>query len=284
MSSGSTAQPQSWNRYTYCLNNPLLLVDPNGLIWGTYTKGDTIHYEWYENEDELKNAGATVVTNFVVNMLNGTWVALNPYANQHSAAESTPFAARQDLWHYTGLRSSLQDWVPVWGSFRRFMFNYAAGNYENALVNFGSTAAEAGSSSIGKALAGTGEVVTEATEQAVLRFSQTTASPVFRNGALAEQTIGEVANGLRSGALSPSGVPINMVEGADGIKLLVNTRSALALRRAGIAQESWTIIDLSANQTVRRMIQERLVNNGLTNQGTDVLRITGLGKTASNLK
>ena len=33
LSSGKVAQPQSWNRYSYCLNNPLVYVDPSGLIW-----------------------------------------------------------------------------------------------------------------------------------------------------------------------------------------------------------------------------------------------------------
>ena len=31
LASGRTTRPQSWNRYTYVLNNPLKFVDPNGL-------------------------------------------------------------------------------------------------------------------------------------------------------------------------------------------------------------------------------------------------------------
>jgi len=33
-SSGIPLLPQSWNRYSYTINNPLLYVDPKGLIWG----------------------------------------------------------------------------------------------------------------------------------------------------------------------------------------------------------------------------------------------------------
>lgn len=33
LSSGKPLHPLSWNRYTYCLNNPLILVDPSGLMW-----------------------------------------------------------------------------------------------------------------------------------------------------------------------------------------------------------------------------------------------------------
>ena len=31
MASAHVADPQSWNRYSYALNNPLKFVDPNGL-------------------------------------------------------------------------------------------------------------------------------------------------------------------------------------------------------------------------------------------------------------
>jgi RHS repeat-associated protein len=31
MSSGKVADPQSWNRYTYCFNNPIIYSDPNGM-------------------------------------------------------------------------------------------------------------------------------------------------------------------------------------------------------------------------------------------------------------
>jgi RHS repeat-associated protein len=34
LSSAKPAEPQSWNRYTYTVNNPLVYTDPSGLIWG----------------------------------------------------------------------------------------------------------------------------------------------------------------------------------------------------------------------------------------------------------
>lgn len=33
MASGKPLIPQSWNRYTYCINSPLILVDPTGMMW-----------------------------------------------------------------------------------------------------------------------------------------------------------------------------------------------------------------------------------------------------------
>lgn len=172
LSSGKAADPQSWNRYTYCANHPLIFVDPDGLIWGIYTDGDgKEHYHWYENEDELKAAGATVVTTFFYKAANGNWVTLNPNANQY-VQNSEEFDARRALWGYTGLKTSWQDWIPVWGQFRRLMFNYATGNYEGALLNF-SMASLDGGTAAGGLVAGIGRSgATQAAEQGILRIGQ----------------------------------------------------------------------------------------------------------------
>ena len=285
MSSGQTAHPQSWNRYTYCLNQPLLLIDPTGLIWGTYyDDAGQQHYHWYANMGELEAAHATVVTNFVYKAASGIYVTLNPNANQYTT-NLTLFDAKRAYWGYTGLAASWNDWVPVWGQFRRLMFNYATGNYEGAIVNFSMASVDGGTMASGF-LSGVGrKVATEGAEEGVLRFSQMTASPVFSDeGAFAGKTIGQLAEDLRSGAISPKDVPVQVVDGADGVKLIVNTRSSLALTRAGIPQSSWNIIDMSANQAARANIADRLFRNGLTNQGSEFLRITGMGKFASSLK
>lgn len=59
-------------------------------------------------------------------------------------------------------------------------------------------------------------------------------------------------------------------------------RSLSPLTRAGIPQSSWTLID--ATTTDAAAIEARLLRNGLTVEGTDVLRITGAGPTASSLR
>jgi RHS repeat-associated protein len=52
LSSGKPLQPQSWNRYSYVLNNPLKFVDPKGLIWGYQDfeqNGEKLRrYRWFE--------------------------------------------------------------------------------------------------------------------------------------------------------------------------------------------------------------------------------------------
>ena len=51
MASASVAPPQSWNRYTYCANNPLNYVDPTGLDWyRDITETRTIHPVWLDDD------------------------------------------------------------------------------------------------------------------------------------------------------------------------------------------------------------------------------------------
>lgn len=112
-------------------------------------------------------------------------------------------------------------------------------------------------------------------------FSQTTASPMFRHGPFAGQTIGDVAGGLRAGKIHPGDLPVDvMVRNGETIGL--NTRSMLALRRGGIDPADWILNDVTGVPGMERLLTERLLRNQLTG-GTDVLRITGAGRNASNL-
>ena len=66
LASGIPGTPQSWNRYTYCINNPLLFVDPDGLIWG-YKRDDkagVTNYQWFDGDKV--GEGFTEVTDFYV--------------------------------------------------------------------------------------------------------------------------------------------------------------------------------------------------------------------------
>src|SRR5688572_9119174 len=55
LSSGKPPEPQSWNRYAYVLNNPLVYVDPSGLIWGyqdgTNGNGERVRtFMWFDGD------------------------------------------------------------------------------------------------------------------------------------------------------------------------------------------------------------------------------------------
>jgi RHS repeat-associated protein len=114
-----------------------------------------------------------------------------------------------------------------------------------------------------------------------LAFSQTTASAAFSaEGVFAGQTIGQVASALRAGSLLPRDVVVQYVT-MNGNALIVNTRSSLALIRAGVPQAEWSLV---GNQAMTSHIAARLGANGLTSAGTSTIRITGLGRTASSLR
>ena len=48
-------EPQSLNKYSYCLNNPYKYIDPTGLIWFYHDEGNIRTFRWYD-EDDAKNA------------------------------------------------------------------------------------------------------------------------------------------------------------------------------------------------------------------------------------
>ena len=51
--------PQSWNRYTYVLNNPLAFTDPTGEIWVRSGSGNIVWFSqerWDEEISKLKDA------------------------------------------------------------------------------------------------------------------------------------------------------------------------------------------------------------------------------------
>jgi len=57
MSSGTVYDPQTWNRYSYAINNPLKWTDPDGLyIWNDFLGGNTTDEELRRRADDDKNA------------------------------------------------------------------------------------------------------------------------------------------------------------------------------------------------------------------------------------
>jgi RHS repeat-associated protein len=45
------SEPRNWNRYSYCLNDPVNLIDPSGLIWLTK---DNENYQWVDDDKYRK--------------------------------------------------------------------------------------------------------------------------------------------------------------------------------------------------------------------------------------
>jgi RHS repeat-associated protein len=100
LTSAKRGQPQSWNRYSYCVNNPLKYIDPNGLIWGTYADNfGTTHYHWYKDQKELEASDATVLDmphgHFIYQAGDNQWVRLDEDSSHWGSYESFGNALEQ---------------------------------------------------------------------------------------------------------------------------------------------------------------------------------------------
>ncbi|MDQ3919123.1 MAG: RHS repeat-associated core domain-containing protein, partial [Acidobacteriota bacterium] len=78
LSSGKSANPQTWNRYAYTINNPLVFMDPSGLepsyVWttdgaGNYRSMTNEEWEAYVNDPESDLAWAPVPAGTVITRL-----------------------------------------------------------------------------------------------------------------------------------------------------------------------------------------------------------------------
>jgi RHS repeat-associated protein len=106
-------------------------------------------------------------------------------------------------------------------------------------------------------------------------FAQTTFREAFsRGGLFAGQSIDDVARAIRSGDLAPSDVPIQYVV-RDGNTLILNTRSAQALARAGVPRSDWSGINMTGVPAAEARLSAQLSRNGLDSTGTLNPRSTG---------
>lgn len=104
------------------------------------------------------------------------------------------------------------------------------------------------------------------------RFAQRTASAVFSSdGKFAGRSVEEVANALRTGNLHPGDVPIEYIV-RDGNTLILNTRSAMALEKAGIPRFSWNAINRTGDAAAEARLSGQLGRNGLSSAGIDVVK------------
>jgi hypothetical protein len=82
-------------------------------------------------------------------------------------------------------------------------------------------------------------------------------------GKFAGKTVNDVAELLRKGDLTPADIPLEYFALRSGQTLILNTRSAEALRRAGIPRSQWHGIDISGDAQALRRLAEQLNRNKL---------------------
>lgn len=99
------------------------------------------------------------------------------------------------------------------------------------------------------------------------RFAQTSYSERFSaDGAFGGRTIDDVAGDLRAGTLSPADVPIDVIV-RDGNTLILNTRSAQALERAGVPRSQWNVVNRTGEAASEARLDGQLSRNGLDTEG-----------------
>jgi hypothetical protein len=78
LESAKMRTPQSWNRYSYVGNNPLLYTDPTGMDWYIKYKGNSITPVWRKNWDGVSHLWSSRA-GFVYRDQYGTYTVLNPF-------------------------------------------------------------------------------------------------------------------------------------------------------------------------------------------------------------
>jgi RHS repeat-associated protein len=106
LGSARLTDPQSWNRYLYCGNNPLKQTDPNGTDprwWASLpTSNDRfMHVQWSEDPGAGFTEASLIHQIEDPNAKNyGKWEVLNPFSEE-STFRDTLAEARATLWAYT---------------------------------------------------------------------------------------------------------------------------------------------------------------------------------------
>ena len=272
--SGSAYDPASLHRYNYARSNPSNFLDPSGRA----TLGE---YALSFTNQAAKNVAVGAVGLSVACMIRAD-AGILYLVGEFSHDNQTVIDAKAD---FTNCMASItveqltEGALFAWGT--GVVLEELGGMLPEALQGVLATAGFSGARQFAEGAEAGAAGDTLSTGGRKFAFSQTTASPWFHaDGSFAGQTISDVADQLRSGALSTADVPVRVVT-IDGNTLIVNTRSSLALYQAGIPESSWNIIDLSGDPQVVNDISKRLANNELTTSGTPTLRITGLGQNAS---
>jgi filamentous hemagglutinin len=156
------------------------------------------------------------------------------------------------------------------------------------LGRWGVSALRAGALEVGPLVAAT-EGATAMGSVADANFAQSTirSSEIFSKDGIANysqlagrpiNTVDDLAVAIQSGAIKPSQLPIDYVVTTDGTKLILNTRTSVALDRAGIPKSDWygtnktgvSVPDM-ISKTFDDLAADQLKNNKLPSTGTPTM-------------
>jgi hypothetical protein len=143
---------------------------------------------------------------------------------------------------------------------------------EDAAKVEGGTKAAGETKEVGQTVASSGAKEGQGAALENANFAQKKFGETFSEGGkFAGKTIDEVAEALRTKALTPKDVPIEYIV-RDGNTLILNTRSAQALERAGIPRSQWHAVNMTGDAAAEARLTGQLQRNKLTSRGTPTVR------------
>ena len=257
------------NLYRYCGGDPLNETDPFGLA---REKG---------KEEQEEFGLGDFAWGFVRNWLLGGWIwdsaRAAPGAAQEAgrqvgeamhAAENAA-SDRQILDNRLQQCRTPEDFKRVYGDQWQQAMREAAALAEKGVAVEAASAAMASQSASATAARASQYGPNRVSPHA--NFAQSDYREAFsKGGRFAGMSVDDVAAALRSGQLRPSDVPVEYIF-RNGKQLILNTRSAEALRRAGIPRSQWFGVNRTGNTGAELRLDDQLKRNGLNSQGTPVV-------------
>ncbi|TVT77149.1 MAG: filamentous hemagglutinin N-terminal domain-containing protein [Denitromonas halophila] len=169
------------------------------------------------------------------------------------------------------------DFTPIIGDIKGFAEANSLGDYTLAVL--GTVAGPLGDAFKVAKRGLSGAVADANFAQSTIRASETfSADGVAKYSGLAGRpinTVDDLATAIRNGAIKPSQIPVDYVVTGDGTKLILNTRTSVALDRAGIPKSEWhgtnqtgVLVPKMDGKTFDQLAQDQLKNNKLPPTGT----------------
>jgi RHS repeat-associated protein len=298
---------QSYNRYSYVLNNPTNLTDPTGFESCTGTRiegadcgshsvaagegGGALPGKYLTNKEisQAAKAAAETKDSSGANKASAKNTSSGKGILDRAGEVVSGAASKAGSW--LAEQTGLTDFAKMFGHLENFgiaqnygdgasstfQLNAAADSGKQGAVNAANATlvvATAGDLAAAKLAVGLAKSAAKDGLE-LANFAQRTFGSMFsKEGTFAGRSVDEVAAALRSGAMKSSEIPIDFIV-RDGNKLILNTRSAQALEIAGVPRSQWNAVNRTGQQFYEKNLSGQLERNKLTSEGIATVRRSG---------